>query len=1202
MSLHAIFKFENIDSTRDLNDRFKDLFAKGIYQGGKLAINSYGTVVISPFKAMSYDGMAVLSDEPMALSIPLTGAFYIVLKAKYDYNNPVLEITYLDSTSSLVDDDEYIRFGKIVDGKEIDYSVLSRDTLDKLGRNPFKGIYYDDNKPEETIEGDMWFVINEGYCEIKVQSGANPSDVTTFTSATAIEDRLARHIENQLRSSEGVTEAWDGDWGNTGCVNSGDNIRVYNAAKQYNYENVPPNITEPDMFGSYHVSINKWFATENIGRTWDLSSGVPNKGTPADFETDSTKRKFSEIKNIINAHDTRANSGDASPISVQLPSNDNKFITQNYPVLPTYDEKTALSGNILDTNDDAPSYDNRFLVQQTIGFKINKCSAIRVVTSEADKYCYKIVVSAAVDSNAHLYLPGITDGSSDVDASRYFSFTIKSEAYGVPTFLCVKKNEHASGVTPSTITLSTLSQIDYMTTPSKFNGKSLLKSMSGTNVVDYYLVSSVELVGDICFYTSCRIEDNTPAQFNNTTESYGSFESIGIRSGNIYVNDTLQVIKNANSSTSNTDILKVSYDTGTVLRYYGNSLVLNDGSRSVLDLSYNNGTVVKYAGDALLIKYGDNNAENALRISLESSKTNVRYYGSSLILNDGTNDALKVRYLNGTDIRYYGGLVINASDGTRVATIGYDSASIITYNTKLTLNYDDSHSVLGVSYSSGTVLQYAGDSLLIKYGSESSNNALRISLVDSETNIRYYGGALLLKDTSNNNAAELRYNNGTSFRYYGDGLLITTEAGTTALKIAYSSGSTVVYYNTALMIKYNDTSYALRVDYDSSNGTILAYYGQALRIYNRTDTHIVSVAYYNSASEVSYNTKLTISDGTNTALQISYSSSSSRLTFTNSLFFKSFTGITTTNALKISGTSDTQLQYYGSWLTFNNGSADILKVGYSSGTVIAFTTSMHIKSESYEPLVISYDSTKGTCLTYSSRVLLTDGTNNVLSTDYYQGSNVTYYGNYLIVTSSTVSNYTLGISYNSGTVIAYRTGFVLNDAQNNNVITINSVGSYTNLKYNSSLQITTLDTNENVLKISYNSSSSHSVLTHRTGGLYINNGTAGILFKYDSGSVMQCSGALAITDGVSGHGTFTIGAGQSTLLTYNTSLLSIRASTGAQMLNISEGTSVTNSDITYTVGGKTYYVLLSDTDNGGIKYIQKDISLSGNDSTALYFA
>ena len=117
MSIKTIFRFENIDSTRDLCDLFAYLFKKGIYHGGILSIDNVSKCVnISPFRLISHDGMHVISDNTEILEIKENGSYYVVCKAKYnDDSEPTVELSLKTQQQLDYDSqkDYFVIFGKI---------------------------------------------------------------------------------------------------------------------------------------------------------------------------------------------------------------------------------------------------------------------------------------------------------------------------------------------------------------------------------------------------------------------------------------------------------------------------------------------------------------------------------------------------------------------------------------------------------------------------------------------------------------------------------------------------------------------------------------------------------------------------------------------------------------------------------------------------------------------------------------------------------------------------------------------------------------------------------------------------------------------------------------------------------------------------------------------------------------------------------
>ena len=98
MTLRSVFSFRNIDSTHDLNSRFATLFAMGVYSGGvSTPIPSTLQISITPFLAMSSEGMLVTDPSATTLTVLSGVNNYICLDAKYNpTGTPTLQWLVLD--------------------------------------------------------------------------------------------------------------------------------------------------------------------------------------------------------------------------------------------------------------------------------------------------------------------------------------------------------------------------------------------------------------------------------------------------------------------------------------------------------------------------------------------------------------------------------------------------------------------------------------------------------------------------------------------------------------------------------------------------------------------------------------------------------------------------------------------------------------------------------------------------------------------------------------------------------------------------------------------------------------------------------------------------------------------------------------------------------------------------------------------------
>lgn len=169
MSLKCIFRFESLDSTKSLNQRAEFLFKKGIYYGGNVTTDDAQVtqiVTVSPFRLISYDGMYVLSDSNIILSIGI-GSFYIVCKAKYVVDDSpdiaVMAITH-ETYNSLTEDEknEYVIFASATSsgtGVQITQTTV-KEEISQLGRNPWRGYFTSESALASVtaVIGDMAMV------------------------------------------------------------------------------------------------------------------------------------------------------------------------------------------------------------------------------------------------------------------------------------------------------------------------------------------------------------------------------------------------------------------------------------------------------------------------------------------------------------------------------------------------------------------------------------------------------------------------------------------------------------------------------------------------------------------------------------------------------------------------------------------------------------------------------------------------------------------------------------------------------------------------------------------------------------------------------------------------------------------------------------------------------------------------------------
>ena len=151
MTLRTLLKFQNPDSTQDLNDRFKDLLNKGVFSGGDVeVVASTLTVRLTPFATIGFDGMFVREDDDdNILSVVANERNYIVVRQRYVANgDPIVSVESLTEAEYTgdADPDALIVFA-VVDVPFGATEVLSahiefflRDVVDPIGRLAFRGV------------------------------------------------------------------------------------------------------------------------------------------------------------------------------------------------------------------------------------------------------------------------------------------------------------------------------------------------------------------------------------------------------------------------------------------------------------------------------------------------------------------------------------------------------------------------------------------------------------------------------------------------------------------------------------------------------------------------------------------------------------------------------------------------------------------------------------------------------------------------------------------------------------------------------------------------------------------------------------------------------------------------------------------------------------------------------------------------------
>lgn len=234
MTLKAIFRWKNPDSTADLNLRQANLVSRGISWGGEIQPGVGLTINVTPAVAHSHDGMTVLENENTVLNVlaPPGGQInVVVLKAQYNPGGSPAQPTlnwhvYEESVYNARPDKDYlIVYGKVIlSGGAVSVTLLDidtteRDVVDPMGRDLIRGIVATPAAlplppPNTNREGDGYYVVSEntfyfwdGLAWTAQTSGAFSTETTDFNR-----DVVKRERDRVIQGS-GVLSGTGGDTG-----------------------------------------------------------------------------------------------------------------------------------------------------------------------------------------------------------------------------------------------------------------------------------------------------------------------------------------------------------------------------------------------------------------------------------------------------------------------------------------------------------------------------------------------------------------------------------------------------------------------------------------------------------------------------------------------------------------------------------------------------------------------------------------------------------------------------------------------------------------------------------------------------------------------------------------------------------------------------------------------------------------------------
>ncbi len=153
MPFRTLLKFRNLDVTKDIDDRLRNLVQKGIFFGGQVTpVAGTLQVDIQPFAAMGSDGMVtILEGTAERVDLQPGATNHIILHSTYVANGPpVTEVENLTTAEfnalNAQELSERILFAKIplsigaVEVETSDINIDEADLVDSVGRISFRGV------------------------------------------------------------------------------------------------------------------------------------------------------------------------------------------------------------------------------------------------------------------------------------------------------------------------------------------------------------------------------------------------------------------------------------------------------------------------------------------------------------------------------------------------------------------------------------------------------------------------------------------------------------------------------------------------------------------------------------------------------------------------------------------------------------------------------------------------------------------------------------------------------------------------------------------------------------------------------------------------------------------------------------------------------------------------------------------------------
>lgn len=234
----TVFSWENADDTLSLNNRFKVFLGKGILAGGAInPVSGQLQITLSPYTAISFDGLMVTENVSPTLSIPLDQTSVISVFAQYNLGAPpttYYAVTEISAFLASPNVNYHIVFGTITVSTPAtqitvaNINLSRRNTTDTVGRSPFRGHIQNlgqlpqDNPVGTNFPGDF-FVINQGNGDAPFIYGWDGAAWQNITNSVQVAADLLTHRQNlfpnEIHLTNNQADAALGSYGSPSAAN-----------------------------------------------------------------------------------------------------------------------------------------------------------------------------------------------------------------------------------------------------------------------------------------------------------------------------------------------------------------------------------------------------------------------------------------------------------------------------------------------------------------------------------------------------------------------------------------------------------------------------------------------------------------------------------------------------------------------------------------------------------------------------------------------------------------------------------------------------------------------------------------------------------------------------------------------------------------------------------------------------------------------